>query len=428
MTATARSRRGLVSLRLAALAALFALAWPAVAQQDLQRIAAVVNDDIISIFDLNARVQFTIVSTNARDTPETRKRFQQQVLHGLIDEKLQKQEAGKNNIKVTEQEINRAMTELEKQNNMPVGGLDAYLQHNGVPRSTLLGQVEAGLAWQKLVQRKVRSRIDVGDEEVDEMLKRIESNRGLPELHVAEIFLTVDSPDQEDEVLRNIERIIDQLQNGARFGALARQFSQSASAAAGGDLGWVQPGQLDEQIDEVLRQMPPATISKPIRTIGGFHLVALIEKRRAGGAEPRVELHQGMLPLPQRAPPAEIEDVKARLAAASQGAKGCDAFDAAIKELPRGRSNNLGKMALNELPGPLQIIIEPMKPGQVTQPIQADAVTVMVLMVCAREDGEAPPLPSRDDIREKLSQQRIDLLSRRYLRDLRRAAFVDLRV
>ncbi len=428
MTAKARSVRALGSLRLSVLAAALALAWPASAQQDMQRIAAVVNDDIISFFDLNARIHFTIASTNTRDTPENRKRLQQQVLRGLIDEKLQKQEAAKNSIKITEQDINRAMADLEKQNNMPVGGLDSYMQSNDVPKSTLTAQVEAGLAWQKLVQRKVRSRVDIGDDEVDEMLKRIEANRGQPELHVAEIFLTVDSPDQEDEVMRNVERIIDQLQSGARFGALARQFSQSASAAGGGDLGWLQQGQLDEQIDEVLKQMPPGTISKPIRTIGGFHLMALIERRRADGAAPRIDLHQGMLPLPQRAPPAEIEDVKARLSAAARGAKNCDAFDAAIKELPRGRSVNLGKLALNELPGPLQAIIDPMKPGQVTQPLQADAATVMVLMVCARDDGEPAPLPSRDDIRERLSAQRVDLMARRYLRDLRRAAFIDPRI
>ncbi len=79
--------------------------YPALAQQDLQRIAAIVNDDIISFFDLDARVTFMIASTNAPNTPETHKRFQQQVLKTLIDERLQKQEASKNNVKVTEQEI-----------------------------------------------------------------------------------------------------------------------------------------------------------------------------------------------------------------------------------------------------------------------------------------------------------------------------------
>lgn len=413
---------------LAIAAGLAADPGPAQAQQDLQRIAAIVNDDIISFFDLNARVQFMIASTGAPNNPETHKRFQQQVLKNLIDERLQKQEASKNNIKVTEQEVKRQLETLEKENNMPKGGLDAYLQRLNVPRSTLVTQVESNLAWQKLVQRKLRPRLDIGDDEVEETLKRIEANRGLPEQHVAEIFLTVDAPDQEEEVLRNMERLIAEMGKGARFPALARQFSQSATAAAGGDLGWVQQGQLDEQIEEVLKQMPIGAISKPVRTVGGWHLVALVDRRRPGGAEPRVDLRQGVLPLPPRAPQTVVQEIMDRMEAATKGVKDCAGFDDAIKALPRGRSNNLGKMRLRELPGPLQVLIDPMKPGQITQPLQADAGTAMVLMVCGRDDGEAAPLPSRDDIRDRLVQQRLDVQSRRYMRDLRRAAFVDLRV
>ncbi len=426
---TGYSGRAVFWLGLLTIAAgLAASAHPAQAQQDLQRIAAIVNDDIISFFDLNARVEFMIASTGAPNTPETHKRFQQQVLKTLIDERLQKQEAGKNNIKVTEQEVSRQFDKLEKENNMPKGGLDEYLKRINMPRSVLVTQIESTLAWQKLIQRKLRPRLDIGDDEVEETLKRIEANRGLPEQHVAEIFLTVDTPDQEEEVLRNMERLIGEMGKGARFPALARQFSQSATAAGGGDLGWVQQGQLDEQIEEVLRQMPIGAISKPIRTVGGWHLVALVDRRRAGGAEPKVELRQGVLPLPPRATKAAVDEVLERLDTATKGTKTCASFDEAIKALPRGRSNSLPKMLLRELPGPLQVIVDPLKPGQITQAMQADAGSAMILMVCARDDGEAAPLPSRDDIRDRLTQQRLDVQSRRYMRDLRRAAFVDLRV
>lgn len=415
-------------LTAAALLALSAVAQPARAQ-DTQRIAAIVNDDIISYFDLNARVQFALVSSNAQDTPEVRKRFQQQVLKGLIDEKLQRQEASKQSIKVTETELNRAMSDIEKQNGMPAGGLDKYLASNNVPKSTLTQQVEATLSWQKLMQRKVKPRIDIGDDEIEEALKRMEASRGQPEYHLAEIFLSVDSPDQEDEVMKNMDRLIDQLGRGARFPALARQFSQSASAATGGDLGWVQLGQIDEQIEQVVVKMPVSTISKPIRTVGGVYLMAVIEKREVGGMGPlRLKLQQGLLPLSPRAPPAEVDALKARLDAAAKNAADCDAFDKAIKQLPRGRSVNLGDLSLNELPGPLRAKVEPLKAGQATEALQADPGTVMSLMVCKRVEPEPTPLPSRDDIRERLLQQRVDLAARRYLRDLRRAAFVDLRV
>lgn len=418
----------LVVLAPAVLMIAAAMPWPAAAQ-DMQRIAAIVNDDIISYFDLDARVKFTLVSSNAQDTPDNRKRFQQQVLKGMIDEKLQRQEANKQSIKISEQEIGRAIGDIEKQNGMPAGGLDRFLSSSNVPKSTLTQQVEAQLAWQKLVQRKIKPRVDIGDDEIEETLKRMEANRGLPEMHLAEIFLAIDSPEQEDEVLKNMDRIIEQLGRGGRFPSIARQFSQSASAAAGGDLGWVQQGQIDEQIELVVRQMPASTISKPIRTVGGVYLMAVIEKREAGGVGPaRIKLQQGMLPVPPRAPPGDIDAAKAQLDSAAKGAADCQAYDQAIKQVPRARSVNLPEMSVNELPGPLRQTVEGLKIGQAMPAQQVDAGTVMALMVCARIEPEPTPLPGRDDIKERLTQQRVDLMSRRYLRDLRRAAFVDLRV
>lgn len=397
--------------------------------QDMQRIAAIVNDDIISYFDLNARVTFTLISSNAQDTPDNRKRFQQQVLKGMIDEKLQRQEANKQNIKISEQEIGRALSDIEKQNGMPAGGLEKFLVSSNVPKSTLTQQVEAQLAWQKLVQRKIKPRVDIGDDEIEETLKRMEANRGLPEMHLAEIFLAIDSPEQEDEVLKNMDRIIEQLGRGGRFPSIARQFSQSASAAAGGDLGWVQQGQIDEQIELVVRQMPASTISKPIRTVGGVYLMALIEKREAGGAGPaRIKLQQAMVPVPPRAQPADVDAMRAQLDAAGAAATDCQSYDQAIKQVPRSRSVNLPEMSVNELPGPLRQTIEGLKVGQAMPSQQVDAGTIMALMVCSRIEPEPTPLPGRDDIKERLTQQRVDLMSRRYLRDLRRAAFVDLRV
>ena len=87
-----------------------------------------------------------------------------------------------------------------------------------------------------------------------------------------------------------------------------------------------------------------------------------------------------------------------------------------------------GDVAITELPGPLRAMVDPLKPGQAIAAVQVDAGTVMTLMVCERKEPEPTPLPGREDIRERITQQRLDLMARRYLRDIRRAAFVDLRV
>src|SRR5262249_30372619 len=163
----------------------------------------------------------------------------------------------------------------------------------------------------------------------------------------------------------------------------------------------------------------------PIRTVTGYYLILLIERRLPGtvGAA-RIDLHQAMLPVPRGAGAPDVEAIKKQLVDATKAADSCKSFDEATKQLPRARSLGLGKIATAEVPGQLQQILAALKPGQKTPPLQPDQGTIMMFMVCGREDGEAAPLPARDDIKERISQQRIELLSRRYLRDLRRTAFV----
>src|SRR5690348_12192967 len=111
------------------------IAFPAAAQ--VTRIAAVVNDEVISVRDLAARLHLVIVSANIPDTPENEQKLSHQVLRNLIDEKLEMQEAKRLNVTVSESEINAALARLERQNKMPKGGLDRFLDSHGIDRSTL---------------------------------------------------------------------------------------------------------------------------------------------------------------------------------------------------------------------------------------------------------------------------------------------------
>src|SRR5438067_9829070 len=95
-------------------------------------IAAVVNDDLISFYDLAARARMVLISSNIPDTPENRQRIAPQVLRSLIDEKLQLQEAKRQNVTVTEEEVKKGIEQLEKQNNMRPGQLDEFMKARGI--------------------------------------------------------------------------------------------------------------------------------------------------------------------------------------------------------------------------------------------------------------------------------------------------------
>jgi peptidyl-prolyl cis-trans isomerase SurA len=260
---------------------------PAVAAppaRSTEGIAAVVNDDIISMSDLTARLQLALVSSGLPNTQETRQKLTPQVLRSLVDERLQLQEATRANVSVTDKEINEAFSKVAEQNRMQRDQLEKMLASQGVPRSTLESQIRSTIAWGKLVQRRLRPSIEIGQEEIDQVIQRIQANAGKPEYLAAEIFLAVDAPEREDDVRRLADRLYEQIGQGASFPAVARQFSQSAGAAAGGDLGWVQQGQLPEELDGALKQLRPGQATRPIRSITGYHILMLRDERTVAAA------------------------------------------------------------------------------------------------------------------------------------------------
>ncbi|MFT5487813.1 MAG: peptidyl-prolyl cis-trans isomerase SurA, partial [Alphaproteobacteria bacterium] len=248
--------------------------------QTVQRIAAIVNDELITAYDLESRIRLVIFSTRLSNTADTRRRISSQVLRTLIDERLQAQEAKRRNISVSQRDLQRAKETIEKQNKFPKGDLERILKQNGIPLESIDEQLRAGIAWSKLVGRRLRPRITIGEDEIDESLERIRSRQGQTEYRLSEIMLTVDSPDQEANIRRTAERIADQVAKGARFAAIARQFSQSATAAIGGDLGWQHQSELDDTLRKVVAQMGKGSMTSPIKTVAGYRILLLRDTRK----------------------------------------------------------------------------------------------------------------------------------------------------
>jgi peptidyl-prolyl cis-trans isomerase SurA len=417
---------------------LLVLALPAAAQET--RIAAVVNDEVISLADLNGRLKLALVSSNIEDTAQARQRIAPQVLRGLIDEKLQLQEAKRLNIRVGEDEIEQAIRRIEGQNNLPAGRLDKYLAERGIDKSTLVDQVTATIAWGKLVRRRYGQTVTVTPEEVDEALAKLKENIGQPVTRVAEIFLAVDDPGQEEEVRRAAERLLEQLRSGSPFPAMAQQFSQAATAAVGGDIGWVQPAQLAPELAQAVQQMRPGELAGPIRAGGGYHILLLIDRRIPGQAprpvqtEGSVDLIQVMFPIAADAPAAERERVQRAAQAVTQEAKSCADMRRIGRERAPRSSGDLGRIRVADLPAELRQVVGGLPIGEPSRPLPLRG-GLGVLMVCSRDAPPPPPpvaveptLPSREEIADNLTRQKLENIARRYLRDLRRLAFVDVRV
>lgn len=399
--------------------------------QTEQRIAAVVNDELITAYDLEARMKLIIVSTRLPNTFETRRRISGQVLRTLIDERLKMQEAKRRNISVSNREVLRAKANIEKQNQLPKNSLDQMLQQNRVPLEAMEEQLRSAIAWSKLLSSRLRPRITIGEEEIDETLDRIKSRQGQIEYRLSEILLAVDGPEEENNVMRTANRFREQINNGASFSAIARQFSQSATAAVGGDLGWLHGSELTSDIRKLLPELQSGLVSKPIKTVSGYRLVALHDSRKIAETNSRpitLDLRQIFLPFSATAHETDIKNQLNRAAKVRDEATGCQDFGSLAEKFKSSKPPYLGRLALKNMSPAVRAVVRGISVGSISEPVKMPT-GILLLMVCGREGGEGQlELPKRDIIAERIIRQRLSIMARRYLRDIRLSAVIDIRV
>jgi peptidyl-prolyl cis-trans isomerase SurA len=400
---------------------------PGAAQEGL-RIAAVVNDEVISDRDLANRVQVVLASSGLPDTPDERQRVTPQVLRSLIDEKLQMQEAKRLSIAVTDQDIEEAIQRIEQGNHLPTGGLNQEIVKLGLKKESVFDQIRASLAWNKVVRAQLAGSIQVGDDEVDEILSDIQRTQNVPQYRYSEILLAVDDPAREDQIHADATRLAEQIRGGANFAAVAQQFSAAATASSGGEVGWVLQDQIEPAIVQAFRTMKPAQVSDPIRTLSGFEIVLLEDMRTIDSSAPAeavVRLKQIILPLEQNGGADQVEAKTKEAEALAQQAKSCDDMDRLAEQVKSPVPSSLGRFKIGELSPALRSVVTALKPGEASQPVRLPT-GIAVLMVCERSDPSTE-MTNRDDIRDQLFRGKLQNMTRRYMRDLRRAAFLEVR-
>lgn len=411
---------------------LAALATPAAAETTLG-IVATVNDDAITSSDLDSRMKLMMLGSGIQPNPEILARLRGQVLRTLIDERLQAQQAKELGIAVTDAEIDEQVAKLAEQNHMPVSQLPQFFSRSGASVAALREQLRANIAWGKVVQRRLRPRVDISDDEVDAEIARLQANAGKPEYLIADIFLPVDNPQQERSVQQSAAKLIETMAKGARFSGIARQFSQSASAAVGGDLGWLLPSQLEPQLAEAVTRMSPGTLSPPVRTATGYHILMLRDMRLTQGtaaASPEqttYNLRQVLLPLAATATGSAVEQAGKKIEALQARAKSCRDMEKLAVEQGDSRKGDLGDMKFDAIPPALQQMIAALPDNMPSPPLRNEK-GVLFLMVCSRTApaGSAVGI-DRGQIMNRIGGEKLELLARRYLRDLRQNAFIDVR-
>ena len=388
---------------------------------------AIVNGAVITQTDVDQRLALLAIANEGGIPADQVDALRQQVLRNLIDETLQIQAAKQAEITVTDKDIDRTVSRVAEGVKMKPDQLAEYLKRNGSSIRSLRRQIEGETAWRRLQQAKIESSISVGDEEVKAVLERLNASKGSDEYRVGEIFLSATS-DRIPQTLQNANQIIAQLRQGASFPGYARQYSEASTAAVGGDLGWVRPEQLPEQLANVIRTMGPGQISSPIVVPGGVSIVAVQDARKILSADPRsavLSLKQVSISFPAGTTRAQAEARVAQFAEAARNVGGCGGAERIANEF-NGEVVQSDQIRLRELPPALQEIMLPLQVGQATRPFGSIEEGVRTLVICGRDEAD-PTAPTFDQVMNQLTEDRVNLRARRYLRDLRRDAVIEFR-
>jgi peptidyl-prolyl cis-trans isomerase SurA len=275
----------------------------------LDKVVAVVNDGVVlqSELDIETReIEARLQTQHVALPPETVLR--QQVLDRLVVEEIQQQHADKAGIKITDEQVNAAMEDIAKRQNLRLEQLPEKLAADGIDYPQYRIELKREIARQILRQRDVVQRIVVTPRELDQYLEHQKRTASAAnEYNVAHILIAVPQdakPAQLEQASALAHQVADRAHNGEEFGALAVSYSQSESALEGGSLGWRKGTELPTFLADVVARMKPGDVSDVLQTPSGFHIVKLVDRRSAGGPQIVQQVHLRHILIK----PTEIED------------------------------------------------------------------------------------------------------------------------
>ena len=383
-------------------------------------VAAVVNEDVVTTFDVRQRIKLMLISSGGQIPADAMPQVQAQALRDLIEERLKLQEAKEFDLEVTDAEISEELSMMASQSNVSLNQLIQTLESTGVSVNSLKEQVRSQIAWPQLVQGRYRDRVRVSDDEIDNTLQRMREDASNEQFLVSEICIPVDNPAQAQQYYQGSMQLIEQMRRGVPFAVVAQQFSACTTAAVGGDLGWVRAGELEEELDQALRTLPPGSVTNPIPSGGAFIILAVRDKREAAVAgEPTFTLAYAAADASMGNAPAHAALEKLVTAEV------CSGGSLRIDLGPGVGYALLENVTVDRVNERFRPFVEDLERGEKSTVIEADGAYHTVY-VCDKDEGLG--LPSREALENRIYARQLSLIGEQYLRDAERNSMVDIRL
>jgi len=407
---------------------------PAYAAQELERIAAIVNDDIVLQSDLDNRLTQVLqkFAQQNTQTPDTL-RLTAQVLDQLIIENLQMQLAEQKGVHIADASLDLTIEGIAKNNQLSLVQLEEAIANSGESMAEFREKIRQELTINEVQAASVNDRIRISEHEIDRYLA---SNQGQKladtEYEIGHILVSVaEQPNAQEleEAQTTLEKIDQAMSQGTEFSSVAAAHSDALNALEGGNLGWRKGSQLPELFATPIATMAVGDVSQPIRNSSGYHLIKLINKRGVSIQSVDQTKANHILILPNEIRTAAqgkalIFELHQRLV------QGADFYDLArifsddANSAPSG--GDLGWLNAGQLPPQLQSVLDTLALAELSTPIQSDSGWHL-LQAVERRTKDVGQANLRFQAKQAIKENKFAGELENWLREIRNQAYIEIR-
>lgn len=394
---------------------------PASYQGPASAVAAIVNDTVVTTFDVQQRMKLMLISSGGKIAPQMLPQLQRQAVRDLVEDQLKLQEAKKFDLVIEDDEIAGELRSMASQSGRSAEQLEEILKTEGISTQTLKTEIASNLAWPRLVQGRYGKRIRIDDDEVESTLERMRADATQEQFLISEVCIPVPSPDQAQAYYEGGLQLLEQMRKGVPFAVIAQQFSACTTAAAGGDMGWLRAGELPPDLDAAVRALPVGAVTNPIPSDNAFMILAVRDKRAAvKQGEKSWTLAYASTPLSTGRAAARTSLEKLKTAEACAGGRTLRqdlgaGVDVAVIE----------NATLSMIDERFRPAVENLSRGELSEIVEADDA-LHILHACEIDEGLG--IPSREAIEDRLYSRQLERIAQQYLRDVERKSTVDVRL
>ena len=402
----------------------------------IDRIIAVVNEDVITQKELDEMLKHTIRQLQTRGVQApAHDVLEKQLLERFIVNRLQLQMAKETGLVVSDTDLDDTLRRIAKENKMSLPELYAALERDGVNFNKFRDEIRNELILMRLKEREVDNRVTVTEGEVDNFLHSQEiSGGGVNEYRLAHILVQVPEraePAQIEVRYRRAEAALAKLKSGAEFAQVAAEFSDAADAMKGGVLDWRPSTQLPTKFAEVLASMQPGGLTPVIQSPNGFYIFKLLDRRGQQAATVIITQTQArhiLIKTNELTSAADarrrILDLKERL---DHGANFQELAKLHSEDASASSGGNLGWVSPGDTVPEFEHALNALQPGQVSEPVQSPFGWHLI-QVIERRTQDVSNERQRQTARRTIHARKADTAFEEWLQRLRDRAYVEYRL